>query len=59
MFKKPIETYPQDNFDYEAHMAEFFHTSAVYLGVNTEHITASSLRAWQPNSTSSREVQHA
>lgn len=60
MSREPIETYPQANFDHEGHIAEFLHTSAVYLGVDADHITALTCRAWQPQpAILSQEVQHA
>ena len=59
MLREPIEMYPQDNFEQDAHIAEILHTSAVYLGVNTDQVTALYHRAWQPSPASlSREAQN-
>ena len=60
MLRAPIETYTQDHFDHDGHIAVFLHTSAVYLGVNEGDAKANSKPAWQPNSARfSQEVQYA
>ena len=60
MTREPIEMYTQDSFDHESHIAEFLHTSAVYLGVNADHLMASSHRPWQPISAIlARETRYA
>lgn len=60
MLSEPIETYPQDNFDYDGHIAVFLHTSAVYLEVNESRAETLSNRAWQPSpAILSQEVKYA
>ena len=60
MSREAIQKYPQDNFDQDAHIAEFLHTSAVYLGVSTEYVTAVTNMAWQPTpAILAQEIKHA
>ena len=60
MSRETLEMTPQENFDQDAHIAEFLQTSAVYLGVSADYVTAVSNLAWQPApATVTREAQHA
>ena len=60
MTREAFEMHPQDNFDQDDHIAEFLHTSAVYLGVNAVQVTAQLHRSWQRDpAILSQEVQHA
>ena len=60
MSRETIEMYSQDNFDQDAHIAEFLQTSAVYLGVNADQVTDLLPRTWQPApAILTRGAQHA
>jgi len=55
-----IETYAQDHFDYDGHIAVFLHTSAVYLGIYEGSAMTRPLRAWQPKpAVVTQEAQYA
>lgn len=60
MSRETIEMYSQNNFDQDAHIAEFLQTSRVYLGVSDDYVTAVSNLAWlSAPAILSQEAPHA
>ena len=60
MLREPKGIYSYNNFDQDGHIAVFLQTSAVYLGVNDNHVLALSNKPWQTNmAIFSRETKHA
>lgn len=60
MMSDTIETYAQEHFDYDAYIAVFLHTSAVYLGICEGSAMTRPLGAWQPKpAVVTQEAQYA